>query len=231
EDQRKKLKIPALIAAIGPLSVIIGGLTTTGGGGLKGFGKVSTTLGRVVGAGMLGRLGMLCYGGIVGLAIASVSGVGYRIYKLIGHMKESNEVNLDLAQSFADQATELDKNVQLFNDLSDKSKLSNDELARMNSLNQQIKETTNPDKIDELSKEYQTIAEKSELSNDEIERLFSANNNIIEQSQDVETSISNQGDEFVKSTKKAEEYAQTLRNMSETELKGQRLELLNQVEQ
>src|SRR5699024_3623347 len=55
-------------------------------------------------------------------------------------------------------------------------------------------------------------------SKKEITELLKANGDIIEQSPDVVTSVSDQGNEFVKSTKAVKEYIGELRNMSQQEL-------------
>src|SRR5699024_3153228 len=67
-------------------------------------------------------------------------------------------------------------------------------------------------------KQYDALAKKSGLSKDELKELFEANSNIIEQSPDVEKSISDQGNEFVKSTDAVNDYVQSLYEMSRQEL-------------
>ncbi|NIK11197.1 hypothetical protein [Alkalibacillus almallahensis] len=229
--QNNIIKFAGLAAAVGPASKVLGGLT----GGVKGVvkqgGKLASVMGKKGGTGLLGSLGMLGKTGVAGLAVAGVGALGYGIYELVENSREAKEVNLDLAQSFSDQASNLQDNVETFENLTEKSKLSNDELARLNDLNQRISESSNPGKIDELQKQYDNLARESGLSKQEIENLFDANKEIIDQTPDVEKSVSKQGNAFVDNTEKVKEHIDELRNLSEIQLKGERAKLLEQEEE
>src|SRR5690625_2650362 len=85
-------------------------------------------------AGVVAGLGaFMALAGPIGLAIAGgtllLGGLGAAMYKNKLETEKLNEVNLDSANSLADQAVELEKNVDTFDRLSDKAKISNDELA------------------------------------------------------------------------------------------------------
>lgn len=229
--QNNIIKFAGLAAAVGPASKVLGGLT----GGVKGVVKqgsrLASTLGKKGGTGLLGGLGMLGKTGVVGLSIAGVGALGYGIYELVENSREAEEVNLDLAKSFSDQAATLEDSAQTFDDLTEKSKLSNDELARLNDLNQRISESSNPGEINELQKQYDNLARESGLSKEEIQDLFDANEDIIDQTPDVEKSVSEQGNAFVDSTEKVDEYIKKLRDYSEIELRAERAKLLEQEEE
>src|SRR5699024_6231678 len=59
KQQQNILKLIALVAAIGPASVGLGGLTTTVGGAAKVVGGLSTAIGAGKGAGLVAKLGTL----------------------------------------------------------------------------------------------------------------------------------------------------------------------------
>src|SRR5699024_403502 len=99
EEQQTILKMIALVAAIGPASIVLGGLTTTVGGLAKGAGSLVKLLGKVGGAGLLGRIGALGVSGPVGLAVAGVGLLGTAIYKAYQNSNDLNDVNYDIIES------------------------------------------------------------------------------------------------------------------------------------
>src|SRR5690625_929725 len=109
---------------------------------MQGTGKRAKAIGLSKGAGLLGALSGLGKAGVVGLAIAGVGALGYATYKYIKKAKESKEVNLDSAESFSKQAGELEKSADTFDKLSDKAKISNEQLAELNDLNIRISESS-----------------------------------------------------------------------------------------
>ncbi|ENH96727.1 hypothetical protein J416_09524 [Gracilibacillus halophilus YIM-C55.5] len=225
------IKFAGLAAAVGPASKVLGGLTGGVKGVIKQGGKLASVMGKKGGTGLLGSLGMLGKTGVAGLAVAGVGALGYGIYELVENSREAKEVNLDLAQSFSDQASNLQDNVETFENLTEKSKLSNDELARLNDLNKRISESSNPGEINELQKQYDNLARESGLSKDELNDLFKANKNIIDQSPDVKKKVSEQGNAFADTTDAVKEQIEELRNLSEVQLKGDRAKLLEQEEE
>lgn len=228
EQQRTILKLGGLVAAVGPAAVALGGLTTGIGGVLRVGGSLSTMLGRKGGKGLIGSIGLLGRAGPVGLAIAGTGALAYGIYQLVDASRESEEVNIDLAQSLSDQASELQSSADTFDELSEKAKISNDELAELNDLNIRISESNNADEINALQQEYDNLADKSGLSKDELQKLFDANENIIEQSPNVQTSVSETGNAFADSTERVREQIDALRKLSETQLTAEREKLLKQ---
>src|SRR5690625_1480058 len=229
DGQKTMLKRLGLVAvAGGPALEFVGKFTTGIGGLMQGTGKLAKAIGLSKGAGLLGALGGLGKAGVAGLAIAGVGALGYATYKYIKRAKESKEVNLDSAESFSKQAGELEKSADTFDKLSDKAKISNEQLAELNDLNIRISESSNPGEIKELQKQYDALAEKSGLSKDELKKLFKANGDIIDQSPDVEKSVSDQGNAFANNTDAVEKQIQALRDLSEAQLKGERVKLLEQ---
>lgn len=226
--QKNIVRMGGLAMAAGPVVNVMGNLTTATGGVVRAGGSLVGMLGKSGGTGLLGRLAGLGRGGVVGLAIGGVGALAYGIHKLTSNSEEAEDVNLDLAKSFSDQAAELDNSVDTFDELSDKAKISNSQLAEMHDLNQRISDSSNPGEIAELKDRYEELADSSGLSKDEIEKLFKANDNIIEQSPEVETAVSDQGNEFVESSEKVQEYIDKLREQSEIQVRAERQKLLEQ---
>src|SRR5699024_3228835 len=226
KTQENIVKFGLLAAAIGPVLSVTGKLSMGIGGLMQGAGGLTKAIGLSKGAGLLGALSGLGPLAVGGIAVAGIAGVSAVAYQLKKDSEELEEANYDLAKSFSDQASNLEQSVDTFDRLSEKSKISNDELARLNDLNHQISDSSNPGVINELQKEYEELAKKSGLSKEELEELFSANSNIIEQSPDVKTSVSDQGNAFVENTEAVKEYIDSLHEMTMIELDAERTKQL-----
>ncbi|API92721.1 MULTISPECIES: phage tail tape measure protein [unclassified Virgibacillus] len=220
-QQQTILKLIALTAAVGPAAIGLGQVSMGIGGILKVSGNLTKTLGKAGGTGTLGAISGLSRAGVVGLAIAGVAGLSIGVYKLVQNAKKTEEANLDVAKSLNDQAIELDKSAETFDKLSSKAKISNEQLAELNDLNIRISQSSNPGEIAELQKQYDYLAKKSGLSKDELKKLFEANENIIDQTPDVKTNVSEQGNAFAKNTDAVNKYVESLYEMTRTELEGQ----------
>ncbi|WP_212925329.1 phage tail tape measure protein [Oceanobacillus sp. J11TS1] len=231
EQQRTILGLIALAAAVGPASVVLGNLTTAFGGVLKLGGSVATMIGKSGGAGLAGSIGLLGKAGVVGLAIAGVGALSLAIYDFYKDSKKAEEVNLDLAESISNQAVELQNSADTFDKLTEKAKISNEELALMNDLNKRIAESSNPGEIQALQEQYDKLAEKSGLSKEELEKLWSANEEIINQSPEVQSSVSETGNKFAENTDAVREYINTLHEATLIELEGERTKALEQEKQ
>lgn len=229
DGQKTMIKRLGLVAvAGGPVLQVVGKLTSGFGSVLKVIGKTSKAIGVARGTGLVAGLTSLSPAAVPALAVAGLATVAGGVYALYKKQKDLKEVNLDLAESLSDQATGLENSADTFDKLSSKAEISNDELARLDDLNKRISDSSNPGEIKELQKQYDKLAEKSGLSKDELKKLFKANDDIIEQSHDVEKSISDQGNEFVESTDAVRGQVQALRDLSEAQVKGERAKLLEQ---
>lgn len=232
EQQKQIIKWAGIAAAVGPAAIVLGHTATGLGNVLTFGGKVSKMLGRASGTGLVGRLGML--GGPVGLGIVGgIAAIGGGIYAMKKHTEKAKEVNIEFADSLSEEALQLETTASAFDELSEKSGLTNDQLARLYELNKKISESINPGEIKELQEEYDKLSEKSGLTKDELIRLFEANDEIIKQAPDVKTSVTETGDEFLNTEGKINgaseavaEYVEGLREMSEIELEIERVKLL-----
>lgn len=191
------------------------------------LGLTTVVAGLVAGVGAL-----MAFVGPIGLAIvggtALIGALGIAIYGTTKYLENSNKATSEHAKELSGQATSLEESKNAFDRLTEKAKISNDELARMSDLNQRIKQTSNADELRVLKDEYNMLAEKSGLSKDEIKKLFAANDEIIKQTPNVKKSISEQGNEFAKNTDEVEKLIQKLREKSETELELQRAKLVDE---
>ena len=232
EDSQKKMVNYLGIAALamGPVLSITGKLTKGIGATMKVIGGLSKVIGTVQGAGLAASLASLGPAAIGGLAVAGIGAVAYGSYKLYKNLNKTKEANSDLAKSMMDEANTLEKSSNSFNKLSEKAKLSNDQLAEMYDLHKRIENETNPKIIEGLTVEYDKLAKESGLSKDEIKRLFKANEDIIKQTPNVEKSISDQGNAFAKNTKAVDEYIQSMVRASTEELKAERINNLKEQE-
>ncbi len=226
KTQENIVKFGLLAAAAGPAISGFGKLTFGAGALMEVSGKLTKAIGLAGGSGAVGAIAGLSKAGVVGLAIAGVAALSVGVYKLVQKSKAAKEVNLDVTKSLSDQAVSLEKSADTFDKLSDKAKISNSELARLNDLNIRISQSSNPGEIEQLQRQYNELAKKSGLSKSELEQLFEANKNIIKQSPDVKTSVSEQGNAFVESTAAVRKYIETLHEMSFKELKLERAKQL-----
>ncbi|APC48298.1 hypothetical protein BME96_09015 [Virgibacillus halodenitrificans] len=230
DEQGKKniLMFAGTAAAAGPVITVFGHLATGTGALMQVAGKLTKTIGIAGGKGTAGALSLLGKGGVAGLAVTGIAAVGFGVFKLIEKSKEAKEVNLDLAQSFTDQAVELENSANTFDKLSSKAKLSNAQLAELNDLNIRISESSNPGEIAELQKQYDALAKNSGLSKDELKRLFEANKHIIDQSEEVEKTVSDQGNAWAANTDAVNELVESLYKASRAEIEGERIKQLQQ---
>lgn len=226
KTQENILKFGLLAAAMGPVLSITGKLTFGVGSLMQGTGALAKTIGLSKGAGLLGAMSGLGPVAVGGLAVAGLTAVGVAAYNLTKDSEKLEKVNLDVAKSLSDQASGLEESANTFDKLSGKAKISNEELAQLNDLNIRISESSNPATIKELQKQYNELAKKSGLSKDELEALFGANETIINQSPNVEKSISDQGNAFAENTDAVRKYIDSLHEATLIELEAERTKAL-----
>lgn len=184
-------------------------------------------------AGLVAAAGaFMAFAGPIGVAVAAgtlgFSALGAAMYKSKLEADNINKVNTDVAHSLTDQAIEVGKNADTFDELSGKAKISNRELGHLYDINKRIAEGGSSDKIAKLQTQYNKLAEKSGLSKDELKELFGANESLIEQSPEVESSISASGNAWVDNTEAVRDYIESLYEASRVELEGEREKQLKQ---
>src|SRR5690606_24903294 len=137
------------------------------------------------------------------LAVAGLTAVGVAAYKLYKEKKKVNEVSLDLADSMTKQMENLQKNIEAFDALQAKNKLTNDELARFADINSELAKTSNHETIAKLKEEQAKLLEKSGLTNEEMNRFLKLNEEIAKQVPETNAQITEQGNILIKNTEAA----------------------------
>lgn len=198
EQQQTILKLIGLVAAIGPAAVGLGGLTTTIGGVLKVGGGLATMFGKVGGAGLLGRIGMLgpMATSPVGLAVAGVGALTLGIYALSKASQENIEETLKSIEARKEELDSMDELIRQFEELKNKNKLSTDEMLRYMDIMTELKDAKNEDTIKKLTEEQKKLLEKSGLTNEEMEEFLGLNDQIVEKAPESAKAISEQGNAY-----------------------------------
>lgn len=199
EQQQTILKLIALAAAIGPVSVGLGGLTTTIGGVLKVGGNFASMLGKAGSGGLIGKIGMLAplASSPVGLAIAGVGTLGGIIYAATKYTKDLHDVNYELIDSVDEEITAIKDLEDRFTELYGKNKLTADEMLRYMDIMSELEKAEGEETIKKLTDEQAALLEKSGFTNEEMEEFLSLNNQIVEETPNVTSAISDQGNAFI----------------------------------
>ncbi|MBB6451981.1 TP901 family phage tail tape measure protein [Salirhabdus euzebyi] len=227
EEQRTILKMIAMAAAIGPVSVGLGGLITTIGGLSKGIGGVANLLGKSKGSGLLGRLGMLGLGGPVGLAVAGVGALGIGIYNLTKEKEKLHDINYDIIENMSTEIEATDQLINRFDELQSYNKLSNAEMLRYMDILSELESAKGEEAIKKLKDEQADLLEKSGFTNAEMEEFLGLNDKVIEKSPDTTKAISDQGNAYAENTSALKDLN---REKREELLINAERELLNAVE-
>lgn len=197
EQQRTILKLIGLVAAIGPASIALGGLTTTVGGVLKVGGSLTGMLGKTGGAGLLGRFGLMgVSGGPVGLAIAGTAALALGIYAVNKATYESVESTLKSIESREKEIDSLDGLIASFETLRGKNKLTSDEVLRYMDIMSELKDAKTEEGIKKLTDEQTRLQEKSGLTNEEMAKFLELNGKIVEKAPETSKAISEQGNAY-----------------------------------
>jgi TP901 family phage tail tape measure protein len=197
EQQRTILKMIGMVAAIGPASMALGGITSTVGTLTKGLSGVVGLFGKVGGAGLLGRIGMLsATAGPVGLAVGGVALLGAGIYALAEASQQSIEETYNVIQARKDEIDQLDDLIAQYETLQNKNRLSTDEILRYMDIMDELKEAKSEEAIAALKEEQEKLLEKSTLTNEEMQQFLELNDAIIDKSPSTVEAISEQGNAY-----------------------------------
>ncbi|MBT2600941.1 MULTISPECIES: phage tail tape measure protein [unclassified Oceanobacillus] len=214
EEQQTILKTIALVAAIGPASIALGGMTTAIGGVLKVGGSVASMIGKAGGVGLAGRIGLLGMGGPVGLAIGGVAALGAVFLATRDDGEKLHDINLDVAQSLADQHTELSEAAESYKNLRNQANLTSDEFGEMLDIRQQLADNPEASSIAELEERYEELRKKSGLTNEQLEALIEHNQTIVDNAPHTAEAHTNQGNAIAGVNDELETYLNTLRETS-----------------
>jgi TP901 family phage tail tape measure protein len=138
--------------------------------------------------------------GPAGWLIAGLSLLGGAIVSANVYQKEFNEVNLESVNALQEQRDKLSANILEYEKLSNRSKLTNDELARFVDINSELNKTANPDIIAQLKDQQQFLYEKSGLSNEQLDRMVALNGEIVATVPESNTVLTEQGNILLENT-------------------------------
>lgn len=138
--------------------------------------------------------------GPAGWLIAGLSLLGGAIVSANVYQKEFNEVNLESVNALQEQKDKLSANILEYEKLSNRSKLTNDELARFVDINSELNKTANPDIIAQLKDQQQFLYEKSGLSNEQLDRMVALNGEIVATVPESNTVLTEQGNILLENT-------------------------------
>jgi TP901 family phage tail tape measure protein len=169
--------------------------------------------------------------GPAGWLIAGISLLAGAVVSANVYQKEFNEVNLESVKALTEQKDALNNNINEYENLSNKSKLTNDELARFVDINSEISKTANPEIIAELKDQQQFLYEKSGLSNSELDRMVQLNGDILETVPESNTVLTEQGNILLENTDAAREFNAEQVEMIRLELEAKRTKLEANMEQ
>jgi TP901 family phage tail tape measure protein len=157
-----------------------------------------------------------------GWLIAGLSILGGLLVAAKMKQNELNEVNLESVNALQQQSESLSKNIEEYEKLEGKSKLSNEELLRFLDINSEISKTADPTAIAKLKEEQDKLREKSGLSNKELDRMLQLNGEILEVVPQSNTVLSDQGKVLMINTDKAKEFNAQQIEMIRLELEAQK---------
>lgn len=220
-DESKKLIVTmaGIAAAAGPSLIAFGSLTQ-GAGALMGVvAKLLPALGA--GTGLAATIGAIA--GPATLVAGTIGVLAAVFASIKNDMKEAKEVNLEYAESMITQQQEIEGLSSQYQALSDKNKLSNDELLRFKDINDQLDLATSADEIARLKDEQAGLQEKSGLTNEEMTTLLDLNDQLIEKVPGVTTAFSDHGNAVIANADALTVANERLRENIALELENQRI--------
>lgn len=228
--------IGSIVGVLGTVSLAIGSIAT---------GVASAVPGVAALAGAFTALALP-----IGIAVAAIAAIGltYQLLKIdadsaLKSQEAVAEQNLELAQSHTavldeqlkqtdataelisttlEQAQGVDALIRSYEDLTEKSKLSTDELGQFLTMQTQIEGTKSPERIKELEDSMNGLREKSGLSKSEFDKLLESNRLLTEQFPEAGAVVDDYGNKIADTTGK-------LREMTAAELERKEIEVFNQM--
>ncbi len=177
----------------------------------------ASTIGKLV----LAIRGLMISMGPAGWLITSLSVIGGLFAATAISQNELRKVSLENVEAMEQQRDSLAKNIEAFDGLSQKSKLSADEMARFVDINSLLSQTADPEIIAALKDEQEKLREKSGLSNDELQRMIDLNGKILEVVPESNTTLTDQGNVLLDNTSAAKEFNAEQMEMIRLELEAQ----------
>jgi len=219
DDDTKKFLLTLAGAGIvsGPAIKTFGGLTNIIANLSSNFGKANEIAGNKKGFGGT-LLNLIGRAGPVGLAIGAFSGLALAINALTEDKRKLNEVSLDTYNSMMNEHKNNSELIKQFDQLREKSKLTQDEFARYIDLQKELQQSTDPKVIQAIKDEMNQLLNKSGLTNKELETMVSLNGNLVEALPGATEEITEQGNKIAGTTSELQKYNEEVLKMATLEL-------------
>ncbi|SEM34714.1 hypothetical protein SAMN05192533_102267 [Mesobacillus persicus] len=211
--------IVILGATLSPIIGVVGSLTSAFGGLLKMGGSLSKSLGA--GTGLLGIFTKMGPTGVIGLAVAGISALAIGISGLKKDSEKLKEVNLAQHEQFQTQYEDTSKLIGQFDELRNKTKLSNDQFAQYVDLQTRLQKESDPEVIQSIQQQMQQLQEKSGLTNEELSQMVQLNKDVTEALPKSTEKVTEQGNKIAGTTEELKKYNHELLEMSTLELEKQ----------
>lgn len=196
--QQNIIKMGLFAAAIGPVAIVLGSMTTAISGVVRTGGSLVRLLSGT--GGLIARIGALGVSGPVGLAITGVGLLAAGVYALTRDKEKLHDINYDLIDGLYDEVDAMDKVIDRFDNLQAKNQLTNDEMLRYMDILDELEKNHSEETIKKLANEQENLLEKSGFTNEEMQEFLSLNDEIVENSPNTVTAISDQGNAYALTT-------------------------------
>lgn len=227
ETQENIIKMGGLVAAVGPAALVLGNLTTVAGGFLRVGGRLVGMLGVAgaagKGAGLLGAVSGLGMAGPVGLAVAGVAALAGGIYFLTRDTENLHDINYELINSVEEEITAIEDLEERFSELHRQNQLTSDEMLRYMDIMDELEKADSEKAIERLKDEQAELLEKSGFTNDEMEEFLRLNEQIVEETPNVTSAVSDQGNAYI-------DNLDVLRELNEEKVEGLLLDAQRELE-
>ncbi|MCM3411225.1 phage tail tape measure protein [Metabacillus litoralis] len=219
EGQKTALAIGGIAVVAGPALTVLGTMTS----GLGSLTKMVSPLLPMLGAGK-GFTGILSrIPGPVGLVATGLGLVTTAAIAVKDATEKAKEVNLEHVESLIDQQNSLADLSTKYEVLSEKNKLSNDELLRFRDIQSELKTAKSAEEINALKNEAEKLKKESGLTNDEITEMLRLNDEIIKTAPEVNKSYSDRGNAIIENKEAINDINNSLRESIALELENQRI--------
>ncbi|WDF02752.1 phage tail tape measure protein [Shouchella hunanensis] len=185
----------------------------------SGIGLAITTIGKLA----IAIKGLYASMGPAGWLILGISLLGGAIISSKIAAEDFTEVNLELAETMIETQDALQLQIDQFDELSSKSRLTTDEFMELIDIQDELGRAVDQNRIDELTERQEALREKSGLSNDELNTMIGLNDSLIEKVPETAHAISEQGNRVVETTDSFKDYNKELNDATIRELERQKI--------
>lgn len=185
----------------------------------SGIALATTTIIKLGGA----VRGLFAAMGPGGWLIIGLSLLGGAIAAYVMEADKMTEVSLENANAMIESEASLRGQLDRYDELAQKTRLSNDELGLFMDYNTRIANEIDPSRIEALRNEQDQLAEKSGLSNAELNEMVGLNNELIGVLPDASASVTEHGNAILGGTDHLREYNEQQREAIRLELENQRI--------